>query len=71
MIDGFAAGHSFKFGVCACGRKLVDLQDLTSADVNKPDISHAGNSTLYEIDQINALVLKMKEHVNVCFGWRD
>ncbi len=71
MIDGRAAGHDFKFGVCDCGKHLVDIQDVTSDDAGKPGIAHSGYVTLHEIQQIVVLANKMREKVNSSFGWRD
>jgi hypothetical protein len=71
MIDGSAAGHTFKNGACDCGARLVDLQHMTETDVGKPGIAHAGTLTNLELAQIKELVAKMRSKVNVVFGWRD
>lgn len=71
MIDGTAGGHTFVNGVCACGRKLVDLQHVTTADADQEGIAHSGKAALYEIKQIIDLVRKMRERVNRVFDWRD
>ena len=71
MIDGKAAGHTFKAGVCDCGTRLVDLQYLTPEDVGKMNLAHAGSITTYEIAEIKDLVAKMHAQINNSFGWRD
>lgn len=71
MIDGTAAGHTFKNGVCDCGVRLADIQYVTKDDIGKTDIAHSGALQYYEVDQIQALVKKMSESINNAFGWRD
>lgn len=71
MIDGKAAGHEFRNGVCNCGIHLVDIQDVTAEDARKQGIAHVGHVTLNEIDEITDLVKKMRAQVNNSFGWRE
>lgn len=71
MIDGRAAGHDFKFGMCDCGVRFVDIQDVTPEDAGQQGIAHQGHVTLHEISQITELAKKMREKVNSSFGWRD
>ncbi len=70
MISGSAGGHTFVWGVCQCGTKLVDIQWVTKEDVGKSNIAHAGTVTVYEIDQIMALSEQMRKQVETAFGWR-
>jgi hypothetical protein len=70
MISGYGGGHTFVEGVCSCGRKLVDLQNLTLEDVGKPGIAHSGLSNEAEIISLNALVKKMHDHFDIVFGWQ-
>jgi hypothetical protein len=71
MITGRAGGHEFVNGVCFCGRRLVDLRDLTQDDKGKPNIAHSGLSTAYEIEEIIALIKKMDEQMAVVLGWSN
>jgi hypothetical protein len=71
MIDGKAGGHTFVNGLCDCGRRLVDLRGLAlETDLNKPNIAHAGNATVYEINEINALIAKMDAVFTTVLGWK-
>jgi len=72
MISGRAGGHDFKNGVCECGVHLADVQWVkVPDDVGKPGIAHSGTATTNEIEQLAALGQKMREQVNLVFGWRD
>jgi hypothetical protein len=71
MISGRAGGHDFVRGVCACGRKLVDLRDLDpEKDTDKEGIAHTGKALRSEIEQINALVKRMDEVAETLLGWK-
>ena len=61
MISGFAGGHNFENGKCACGKKLLDLREVTLADIGKHYIAHTGAANEMEIQQIMALVGKMQD----------
>jgi hypothetical protein len=80
VISGYAGGHTFKDGVCyemtgegedrrVCGRRLVDLQWVALADVNKTGIAHTGTATLSEIEGIIKLAKTMRKQVDTAFGW--
>jgi hypothetical protein len=55
MINGSAAGHTFVSGICACGRRFVDIQYYGEAQVNQPNIAHSGSLTVSEAQSIVTL----------------
>lgn len=71
MIDGRAGGHDFIVGVCACGRRLVDLRGLDpDADINKEGIAHVGKVLRTEIIEINSLIERMDQRTEIVLGWK-
>jgi hypothetical protein len=69
MINGMAAGHNFKNGVCDCGVHLVDIQWVTLEDVGKHHIAHSGTVTVLEVQQIMELAKRMRQNIATVFGW--
>jgi hypothetical protein len=52
MITKNVAGHAFVNGQCSCGRRWLDIQWYTKADVGQPGIAHMGNLNGPEAEQI-------------------
>lgn len=50
------AGHEFKpfEDRCSCGKRLIDLMDVTRDDIGKHGIAHIGVLHGVEFDQIEA-----------------
>lgn len=72
MIDGYAAGHSFKEGACeTCGMRFFDIQHVTVADIGTMGIAHSGQLTGHEVEQIQKLTKTLRQKILVSFGWRD
>ena len=71
MLDGKAGGHTFVNGLCDCGRRLVDLRDISlERDLNKPHIAHHGNAAAFEINEIIGLINKMDAVFTTVLGWK-
>ncbi len=69
-MNGKAAGHEFKLGVCVCGRRLADFRDLNTDSAGKMGFTcHGGTLTYGDINDINVLVAKMDEAMSKAMGW--
>lgn len=50
----YVAGHTFKFGVCTCGRKWVDIMHVDDTCLDMEGYAHTGRLSQPEINQIKA-----------------
>jgi hypothetical protein len=71
MLTGSVAGHTFTNGLCACGRRWVDIMTCTRADIDQPNIAHSGRLTGHEADEIVAAKEKQDKRIADAFGWRE
>lgn len=64
------AGHTFVNDVCVeCGRRWLDIHDVTIADLNKEGIAHAGALVGREIEEIVAEAQRRREALERAMGW--